>query len=124
LDKTRCGLKLSPVEIRGLTTIFGPKSGVVDEVLSHSEGSDIVWEYLEVLNPKRNSNIFLNTKEIKVLDTKSKFLYEKDEFSNTVADTSLYKNGFYIELPKEIHLYSTILHTLFLATPMWIVGVK
>ena len=102
------GTKVSHIEFKGLTTLFGPQSGVIKEILSHQEGVDVVKEFKCVLESMKGNNDttkkpVISWKNIKPLNQSKGFLHEKAELSGTVSD-QFHKNGFYLEVPV---IYST-----------------
>lgn len=96
------GNKVSHIETKGLITTFGPKNPVVKEILSHRQGMEHVFDIIETLNFLRGEEKPLPTidcKQILPIDQKTGFFHDLVEFTGTVADVSLYPNGFYIKIP-------------------------
>jgi hypothetical protein len=97
------GSKVSHIELRALTTLFGPSSSIVKEILTHREGNDVVREYLRVLQSmtKKPSLIakVVDWKNIKPIAQTNGFLHKQEDFTGTISDVSLSQNGFFIKLP-------------------------
>lgn len=102
------GNKISHIELKALTTMLGPGSSVVKEVLSHQEGADIVAEYIKVLKSVRGEVVSPNTvkwESIKPILQTAGFLHNKEELSDTISDESLMKDGFMLSLPVDYRTF-------------------
>lgn len=97
------GNKISHIELRGLTTLFGPGSKVVQEVLSHQEGTDIAAELIKVLKSFRGEQVLgvpeIPWKALGRLPQQRALLHKLDELSGTVADPRVGPEGFMLRLP-------------------------
>lgn len=98
------GLKFSIVEFKALTTIFGKNNPVIDEVLSHIQGVDLVQDAVEILKSKTGekpaaNKTILNPLTIKTIDQSGGTLFSEEELSGTLADEFFYRDGCVIKLP-------------------------
>lgn len=102
------GIKMSHIEFRGLTTLFGPKSGVVQEVLSYQEGVDVVRELIFIVESMRGTvhsgKRTIPWDKIKPVDQSKTFLHKRQELLGTLSD-QFYKDGFYMALPATYRTY-------------------
>jgi hypothetical protein len=99
----RRGNKFSPIELKALTTLLGPGSAVVGEILSYQQGVEEVKELLRVLECMRG-----NYRESTPTVLPGAFVYspagtgtfhEEAQLVGTVADEEMYPKGCYIQLP-------------------------
>lgn len=102
------GTKVSAIELKSLVTIFGPKSPVVDEILSYQQGLDRVENMLRVLDgmkAKYPADLpILDPNSIKPLDARGKTFFEPEEIGGTVCDEEFYPDGFVLQLPIKIQI--------------------
>lgn len=108
-NRRKAGLKLSHIELKGLTTIFGPENPVIDEVLSHQQGVDSVYELvrtLEVIRGKSIETSVIDWSGIKPLLQSRSYFHNKNEIRGTVVDEHLAPGGFVIQLPRVIHIFN------------------
>ena len=102
------GTKVSTIEFKSLVTTFGPKSPVVDEILSYQQGMGKVKDMLRVVNGMREqypSNLpVLDPNSIKPLETKGKTFFEPVQLARTVCDEEFYPDGFILQLPIQIQV--------------------
>lgn len=97
------GIKVSHIELRGLTTIFGPQSPVIDEILSYQQGFDDILELvnvLEVLRGKSMHKPLLDWSSLKPLMQSSGYFHLKAELNGTIVDEDLLEGGFMLQLPR------------------------
>lgn len=97
------GNKISTIELKALTTLFGPKSRVVQEILSHQQGKEEVNEYLDCVR-----SMMGNYRENLPVVEANKFTYNPagtgtfstlQDIAGTVSDTTMYPKGCYLKLP-------------------------
>lgn len=97
------GNKLSTVELKALTTLFGAGSKVVGEILSYQQGLGEVQELLQILDSLRG-NV---QEELPVVSPES-FVYiptgmgtfhSMEGLAGTLADEHMYPQGCYLQLP-------------------------
>ncbi len=97
------GNKFSAVEFKALTTLLGPGSKVVEEILSHQQGVGEVRELMNVLESLRGNylpNIPVVEPETYVyLPAGMGTFYEESNLVGTVADEEVYPQGCYLQLP-------------------------
>lgn len=97
------GNKVSHIETKGLITTFGPKNPIVEEILSHRQGTEHVFDAIEVLDFLRGKEKNMPTIEwdsILPVNQTEGFFHDLVEFTGTVADETLYPQGFYIKVPE------------------------
>jgi hypothetical protein len=107
-DLRTSGLKISHIELKGLTTIFGPKNPVIEEILSHQQGVDDVCELvsvLEVLRGRSYTKPVLCWDTIKPLNQSIGYFHSREEIKGTIADEELCKDGFMLKLPVPYHVF-------------------
>lgn len=97
------GNKISTIEIKALTTLFGPGSQVVKEVLSHRQGVDEVKEHLDTIR----GMVGLYKEHLPLVEADA-FVYQpagmgtfhtQEGLVGTVSDELLYPQGCYLQLP-------------------------
>lgn len=103
------GTKISHIEFKGLTTIFGPKSPIVDEILTHQQGFEDVHELVQVLETMRgqaNIKAVLDWSAIKPLVQGENYFHTSEELVGTITDPELLSEGFMLEIPLIYHIYT------------------
>lgn len=103
------GTKLSHIELKGLTTIFGADNAVVEEILSHQQGFEDVLELLlalEVLRGKTFDRPSLDWSKIKPVNQANGYFHNKNELAETIVDESLLPEGFFLKLPVSVHVFT------------------
>jgi len=102
-DLRTAGLKLSTVEFKALETNFGKDNPLIREILSHTQGSDIVSEKIMVLKSKLGefpeNTHSVNVQDIKPIDQTNGTMFDEEEIKGTIADEKFFDNGFLIDLP-------------------------
>lgn len=97
------GNKISTIELKALTTLFGPGSKVVKEVLSYQQGVSEVRDLLKILDGLRGnyreSLPTVNPGAFVYLPAGSGTFHDELGLVGTVADEELYPHGCYIQLP-------------------------
>lgn len=97
------GNKFSHIETRALITSFGPKNPLVGEILSHRQGTDLVFESLKALDTLRGNEPklpIIRYDMLKFVDQSSGFFHELGELEKTAADPNIFSEGFYLALPE------------------------
>ncbi len=102
------GTKISPIELKSLITIFGPKNPVVDEILSYQQGMGKVKDMLRVIDGLRGNyptNLpILDPSKMKPLETRGLSFFEPLDLYRTVCDEDFCSEGFIIQLPTQIQI--------------------
>lgn len=97
------GNKISTVELKSLTTLLGPQSAVVEEILSYQQGVTEVHELLRSLDGLRG-----NYQEKMAVVEPERFCYlpaglgtfhDLTQLYGTMADETMYPKGCYLQLP-------------------------
>ena len=97
------GNKISTIELKALTTLLGPNSKVVSEILSHQQGIDEVREYIDII--KGMAGLYKNN--LPVVQPNS-FVYSPagigtfhnlENLTGTISDEEMFPNGCYLQLP-------------------------
>jgi len=97
------GNKLSVVEMKALTTLLGPGSHTVNEILSYKQGTAETVEYLRTIDTLRGNY----QDDLPVIQAES-FIYlpagmgtfhAESRLAGTIADETMYPNGGYLQLP-------------------------
>ena len=107
-QRRRAGVKISHIEMKGLTTIFGPKNPIIDEILSYQQGVADVYDLVQVLEVLRGRSMtkpVLDWSAIKPLVQAGSYFHHKGEISGTVVDTSLLADGFMLHLPRTYQIF-------------------
>jgi len=107
-DRRIAGVKISHIEFKGLTTIFGPKNPIVDEILTHQQGFDDVHELIQILEPMRGASkkkAILDWSSVKPLTQGTNYFHLKEEILGTIVDEDLLPEGFMLQLPLLYHIY-------------------
>jgi hypothetical protein len=102
-DLRTAGLKLSTVEFKALETNFGKDNSIIREVLSHTQGSDILSEKMRITKSKLgefpSNTPVVDIRDVKTIDQTNGTMFDESEIVNTVADENYFENGFLISLP-------------------------
>jgi hypothetical protein len=102
------GNKVSTIELKALTTLCGPGSRVVEEILSHQQGVEEVRELLQILRGIRGQY----QESLPTVDPDA-FVYvpagmgtfhEEQRLIGTIADEELYPRGCYLKLPFPLYV--------------------
>ncbi len=97
------GNKVSTIELKAMTTLFGPGSKVVKEILSYRQGQEEVREQLDVI--RGMAGLYRDT--LPTVEPGA-FVYKpagmgtfhtSEELVGTVADEEMFPKGCYIQLP-------------------------
>jgi hypothetical protein len=97
------GNKISPVELKGLTTLLGPKSKVVQEILKHRQGREEVNQCLDIIRGMAGlyrDNLPTVSPEAFVYKPSGMGTFHTEEaLVGTVADEAMFPKGCYVQLP-------------------------
>lgn len=97
------GNKVSTIELKALTTLFGPGSHVVQEILSHQQGLGEVKEYLQTLQGLRGKYQMelpvINPGAFIYLPSGLGTFHSLEQLTGTLADEIMYPKGCYLQLP-------------------------
>lgn len=103
------GAKVSHIELKGLTTIFGPRNPVVREILQHQQGVDEVLDLLrslEVMRGKVPRDVpLLDWTAVRPLAQAEGCFHAKAELTHSVADETLLPAGFLLQLPRTYRVF-------------------
>lgn len=99
----KSGLKFSHVELKALTTRFGPRNALVKEIMSHAQGADILIDEMKILRSMRGETptdvpevLFSN---VSYVDNSLGMFHNETEIAGTVMDEMFLPNGFILQLP-------------------------
>lgn len=102
------GNKISTIELKALTTLFGAGSAVVKEILSHQQGVQEVKELLQILEGMRGNyrdNIpTVNPDAFVYTPAGMGTFHDPERLSGTVADETVYPKGCYLQLPVTLRI--------------------
>ena len=106
--RRRAGLKFSNIELRAIITQMGTRNPVVDEILSHMQGTEDLRQLIKVVESCRSS-LPEDVPEIDALnippvDTNRSLLKEKYELVGTVGDEEFHPKGFVMALPANVFM--------------------
>lgn len=97
------GLKFSHVEMKALTTRFGTKNPLLKEILSHSQGVEILQDEIKILKSVRgelpSGYPVIDAKDVGYVDTSQGILHTIDEIKSTIVDDEYMPEGFILRLP-------------------------
>jgi hypothetical protein len=97
------GNKISTIELKALTTLFGPGSHVVKEILSYQQGLEEVSEYLQTLKGIRGKYEMelpvVNPDSFVYLPAGLGTFHSAEQLMGTLADDTMYPHGCYLQLP-------------------------
>lgn len=103
-DLRTAGNKVSHIEMRALVTIFGQRSSIIKEIISHWQGHDEVFESLRILDTLKGEEVdrpVINWDGIDFIDQSTEFFHDLADLSGTISDTELYSQGVYFMLPDD-----------------------
>ncbi len=102
------GNKISTIELKALTTLFGPGSKVVKEVLGHQQGVGEVKELLHILDGMRgryqDSIPTINPDTFAYLPAGLGTFHSPERLVGTIADEAMYPKGCYLQLPIKLRI--------------------
>lgn len=104
----RAGSKVGHIEIKALTTMFGDDNAVIQEIISHQQGTDDVRQLLDVLEIMRGKEFDLpviSWQTIKPIVQSTGFFHSLPELTGSIADENLLPGGFILELPQIYHVF-------------------
>lgn len=97
------GLKFSHVEMKSLTTRFGAGSPLVTEILSHSQGVEILRDEIKILHSARGevdtTLPIVDAININYVDISTGIFHTVDKIKGTVVDDEFMPGGFTLRLP-------------------------
>jgi len=97
------GLKFSHVEMKALTTRFGPNNAIIKEILSHTQGSEILQDEIRVLKSAAGEidkeYPVIDAKDIKTVDITKGLFHPVEDIKGTVVDDEYFPEGFTLQLP-------------------------
>lgn len=97
------GLKFSHVEIKALTTRFGPANALLKEIISYSQGVEMLEDEIKILRSARGelpANCpVIDAKDVGFVDTTQGVFHAVDEIKGTIVDDEFMPDGFILRLP-------------------------
>jgi len=97
------GLKFSHVEMKALTTRFGPKNPLLKEILSHSQGVEALQDEIKILKSARGElpvgYPVVDAKDVGYVDVSNGIFHTIDEIKGTIVDDEYMPEGFILRLP-------------------------
>lgn len=97
------GNKVSTIELKAMTTLFGPGSKVVKEILSHRQGASEVREQLDIVRGMaglyRDNLPTVQPAAFCYKPAGMGTFHTEEALVGTVADVEMYPQGCYIQLP-------------------------
>jgi len=102
------GLKFSHVELKALTTRFGPGNPITKEILSYAQGINVIADEIKILRSVKgdvDSNLpVIDAKDIKFIDTTDGMFHAPAKIAGTVVDENFMSDGFVLKLPSEFQV--------------------
>ena len=97
------GLKFSHVEMKALVTRFGPQNPVLKEILSHSQGVEILLDEIRILRSAKGdidpSYPVVDAKDVGFVDTADGIFHPLAAIKGTIVDEEFMPEGFALRLP-------------------------
>ncbi len=97
------GLKFSTVEFRSINTRFGRDNPIIDEIMSYSQGSDVLNEGLNVLRSKKAETpagkVIVDASAVKPVDQTHGTIVPESVIKGTIVDENYLQEGFVLRLP-------------------------
>lgn len=103
-DVRIAGNKFSHIEARGLITIFGRNNPVLNEVMDHRQGLDLVFESMRIIGTMNGNEPrvpTVNHEDIRPIDQSAGIFHDLIDLTGSVADVSIYPEGFFFTLPED-----------------------
>lgn len=102
------GLKFSHVELKALTTRFGPGNPITREILSYAQGINVIADEIKILRSVKgdidNNLPVINVKDVKFIDTTDGMFHTPNKIAGTVVDENFMSDGFILKLPSEFQV--------------------
>ena len=102
------GTKVSTIELKALTTLFGPGSKVVREILSYQQGVEEVRELLDslrVLTGYQKENLpTVDAEKFVYFPAGMGTFHAAEKLVGTIADEELFPHGCYLQLPVKLQV--------------------
>lgn len=102
------GLKFSHVELKALTTRFGPNNPIAKEIMAQAQGIDVIADEIKILRSVKgdvDDNLpVIDAKDIKFVDTTSGMFHTPDKIAGTIIDEDFMSDGFVLKLPSEFQV--------------------
>jgi len=97
------GLKFSHVELKALTTRFGPQNPLLKEILSYSQGVEILQDEMKILQSARGQlpegYPLIDASSVKCVDTTRGVFHSIEAIKGTIVDDEYLPEGFILRLP-------------------------
>lgn len=97
------GLKFSHVELKALTTHFGPGNPVVKEILSHAQGVEILQDEIRILRSAAGDldayYPVIDAVDVNYVNLSTGVFHELSEIKGTIVDDEFMPEGFILRLP-------------------------
>jgi len=97
------GLKLSHVELKALTTRFGPGNPILKEIMEHAQGVEILRDEFRILHSAKGELSagypVVDAKDVRSVDTRKGLFHPLSSIKGTIVDEDYFTNGFVLRLP-------------------------
>lgn len=97
------GLKFSHVEMKALTTRFGPGNPLLKEIIAQSQGVEILQDEINILKSAKGElpagYPVIDVKDVGYVDVNSGIFHTLDEIKGTIVDDEFFSEGFILRLP-------------------------
>jgi len=105
-DLRTSGLKFSHVEMKSLTTHFGPCNPVIKEIMTHSQGSVNLKDEIRIIKSAcgeiEEDYPVIDVNDINFVDMSNGIFHNLEDLKGTVVDEEFMPDGFILKLPVEI----------------------
>ena len=101
---------MSTIEFKALTTLLGPKSKVVKEILLHQQGVEEVRELLHILNVMKGDAQLdflkptVSPEQLIYIPAGMGTFHTFEGLMGTIADEEMYPTGCYVQLPMTLQV--------------------
>ena len=100
------GLKFSHVEMKAITTWFGPGNPICAEILSHAQGGLNLRDEIRIIKSacgEVDENFpLVKASDLKCVDASKGIFHTLEEITGTVVDDTCMPDGFIMQLPVQI----------------------
>lgn len=100
------GLKFSHVEMKAITTWFGPGNPICAEILSYAQGGLNLRDEIRILKSAHgeidDSFPIIAAKDINCIDSSTGIFHSLDAIKGTIVDEDFMPDGFVMQLPVQV----------------------
>ncbi len=97
------GLKFSHVEMKALVTRFGQGNAILQEIISHAQGVEILQDDMRILHSAHgrvdSKYPVIDSRHVASVNMKTGLFHTIDEIKGTVVDDEYFPEGFVMRLP-------------------------